>query len=162
MPQVHSKWVVLAKLKKTVLAVGQWWRTPLIPVLGRQRQADFWVQGQPGLQSEFQDSQGYTGKPCLEKNQKDKKENSVRREHRTLLYTYLSIIYNMASINVSEMQSMLMLCPYSLTQNNLGPTNSRHGVWSKKTLFFIYYIFMVQPHRRLHTSIFNKQTNIKV
>ena len=23
----------------------QWWRTPLIPVLGRQRQTDFWVQG---------------------------------------------------------------------------------------------------------------------
>jgi hypothetical protein len=42
-----------------------WWRTPLIPALGRQRQADFWVQGQPGLQSEFQDSQGYTEKPCL-------------------------------------------------------------------------------------------------
>jgi hypothetical protein len=44
-----------------------WWRTPLIPALGRQRQADFWVWGQPGLQSEFQDSQGYTEKPCLEK-----------------------------------------------------------------------------------------------
>ena len=44
-----------------------WWRTPLIPALGRQRQADFWVRGQPGLQSEFQDSQGYTEKPCLEK-----------------------------------------------------------------------------------------------
>jgi hypothetical protein len=42
-----------------------WWRTPLIPALGRQRQADFWVRGQPGSQSEFQDSQGYTGKPCL-------------------------------------------------------------------------------------------------
>jgi hypothetical protein len=28
---------------------------------------DFWVWGQPGLQSEFQDSQGYTEKPCLEK-----------------------------------------------------------------------------------------------
>jgi hypothetical protein len=38
----------------------------LIPALGRQRQADFWVRGQPGLQSEFQDSQGYTEKPCLE------------------------------------------------------------------------------------------------
>jgi hypothetical protein len=24
------------------------------------------VRGQPGLQSEFQDSQGYTEKPCLE------------------------------------------------------------------------------------------------
>jgi hypothetical protein len=44
-----------------------WWRTPLIPALGRQRQADFWVRGQPGLQSELQDSQGYTEKPCLEK-----------------------------------------------------------------------------------------------
>jgi hypothetical protein len=32
---------------------------PLIPALGRQRQADLWVQGQSGLQSEFQDSQGY-------------------------------------------------------------------------------------------------------
>ena len=41
----------------------QWWRTPLVPALGRQRQADFLVPGQPGLQSEFQDSQGYTEKP---------------------------------------------------------------------------------------------------
>jgi hypothetical protein len=40
---------------------------PLIPALGRQRQADFCVRGQPGLQSEFQDSQGYTEKPCLKK-----------------------------------------------------------------------------------------------
>jgi hypothetical protein len=30
------------------------------------------VQGQPGLQSEFQDSQGYTEKPCLEKPKKKK------------------------------------------------------------------------------------------
>jgi hypothetical protein len=46
---------------------GQWWHMPLIPALVRQRQADFWVRGQPGLQSEFQDSQGYTEKPCLKK-----------------------------------------------------------------------------------------------
>jgi hypothetical protein len=37
------------------------------PTLGRQRQADFWVWGQPGLQSEFQDSQGYTEKPFFKK-----------------------------------------------------------------------------------------------
>jgi hypothetical protein len=30
--------------------------------------------GQPGLQSEFQDSQGYTEKPCLEKTKKEKKK----------------------------------------------------------------------------------------
>jgi hypothetical protein len=41
---------------------------PLIPALGGQRQADFWVWGQPGLQSEFQDSQDYMEKPCLEKH----------------------------------------------------------------------------------------------
>jgi hypothetical protein len=40
---------------------------PLTLALGRQRQADFWVRGQPGLQSELQDGQGYTEKPCLEK-----------------------------------------------------------------------------------------------
>jgi hypothetical protein len=39
-----------------------WWYTPLIQPLGRQRQANFRVQGQPGLQSEFQDSQDYTEK----------------------------------------------------------------------------------------------------
>jgi hypothetical protein len=47
---------------------------PLIPALGRQRQVDFPVRGQPGLQSEFQDSQGYTEKPCLRK-QKQKQKN---------------------------------------------------------------------------------------
>jgi hypothetical protein len=54
--------------KKKVSRV--WWRTPLIPAFRRQRQADFWVRGQPGLQSEFQDSQGYTEKSCLGKTKK--------------------------------------------------------------------------------------------
>jgi hypothetical protein len=31
-----------------------------------ESEVDFWVRGQHGLQSEFQDSQGYTEKPCLE------------------------------------------------------------------------------------------------
>jgi hypothetical protein len=38
--------------------------TPLIPALRRWRQADLWARGQPGLQSKFQNSQGYTEKPC--------------------------------------------------------------------------------------------------
>ena len=46
----------------------------LIPALRRQRQADFWVQGQPGLQSEFQDSQSYKQKPCLKTNKQTNKQ----------------------------------------------------------------------------------------
>jgi hypothetical protein len=44
-----------------------YWLVHIIPALERQRQANFCVPGQPGLQSEFQDSQGYTEKPCLKK-----------------------------------------------------------------------------------------------
>jgi hypothetical protein len=61
---------------KSITLAGQWWRMPLIPALGRQWQEDFWAGGQPGLQSEFQDSQGYTEKPCLE--QTDKQTNKDR------------------------------------------------------------------------------------
>jgi hypothetical protein len=60
---------------KEISCTGQWWRLPLVLALGRQRQADFWVPGQLGLQSEFQDSQDYTEKPCLEKWKRKKKEN---------------------------------------------------------------------------------------
>jgi hypothetical protein len=64
------------KLQKLTSWAGWCWYTPLIPELGRQRQEDFWVQGQPGLQSEFQDSQGYTEKPCLkDKTNKQTKPN---------------------------------------------------------------------------------------
>ena len=36
-------------LLKHVIEAGQWWRMPLILALGRQRQADLCVQGQPDL-----------------------------------------------------------------------------------------------------------------
>jgi hypothetical protein len=52
-----------------------WLRTPLIPALGRQRQVDFWVRGQPGLQSEFQDSQGY--RETLSRKTKKKKKRGI-------------------------------------------------------------------------------------
>jgi hypothetical protein len=65
--------VVRVKMKEPT---RRWWRTPLIPALRRQRQVDFWVRSQPGLQSEFQDSQGYTEKPCLEKPKTNKNERT--------------------------------------------------------------------------------------
>jgi hypothetical protein len=69
-------------------------RPPLIPALRRQRQADFWVD-QPGLQSEFQNSQGYTEKPCLEKP-KPKTELSIEEEFLLIKSSfYLTIILKM-------------------------------------------------------------------
>jgi hypothetical protein len=45
----------------------------------------FLSQGQPGLQSEFQDSQGCTEKPCLEKQNKTSKKESQKGNQRFLL-----------------------------------------------------------------------------
>ena len=49
-------WILCVRNVRTQRA---WWCMPLIPALRRQRQLDFWVLCQPGLHSEFQDSQGY-------------------------------------------------------------------------------------------------------
>jgi hypothetical protein len=68
------------------LLTGQWWHIPLIPALGRQRQVDFWVWGQPGLQSEFQDSQGYREKPCLQKTSKHHVKNLSTLWSKLLLW----------------------------------------------------------------------------
>jgi hypothetical protein len=67
-------------LIKDTKKAGQWWHMSLISALGRQRQVDFWVQGHPGLQSEFQDSQGYTAKPCLRRKKKKKNRNKVTKK----------------------------------------------------------------------------------
>lgn len=56
-----------------------WWLTPLMPALGKQRQADFLVQTQPGLQREFQDSQGYIEKHCPRgKKEEEEKERKIK------------------------------------------------------------------------------------
>jgi hypothetical protein len=59
-----------------------------IPEIGRQRQVNSWVRGQPGLQSEFQDSQGYTEKPCLKKTKtKTKTKKTQTNKQKVLLRT---------------------------------------------------------------------------
>jgi hypothetical protein len=63
--------------------------TPTIPALGRQRQrqVDFWVRGQPGLQSEFQGSQSYTEKPCLKKPKQTNKQTNKQKNNSTSINT---------------------------------------------------------------------------
>ena len=68
--------MILFCLSKERLLTGPGRRMPLIPALERQRQVEFCVRGQPGLRGEFQDSQGYTAKPCLKKPKKIKNKNN--------------------------------------------------------------------------------------
>jgi hypothetical protein len=63
---------------------------------------DFGVQGHPGLQSEFQDSQGYTEKPCLEKQNKTKQQQQQQHYH-SKLYCYLDMILDkILNVNKSK------------------------------------------------------------
>ena len=55
---------------------------PLIPARVRQRKADFWVQGHPGLQSEFDDSLGYTEKPYLETKQNKEQQKKQQQQQQ--------------------------------------------------------------------------------
>jgi hypothetical protein len=57
----------------TPCAYPRCWCTPLIPTYGRQRQVDLLVLGQPGVQSEFQASHGYTEK--YSKGKKEERKN---------------------------------------------------------------------------------------
>jgi hypothetical protein len=68
----------------------RWWHTPLMPALGRQRQADFLVRGQPGLQSECQYSQGYTEKPCLKTNKQTNKQTEKIKGMQLHYSVYIS------------------------------------------------------------------------
>ena len=57
-----------------------------------------WVPGQPGLKSEFQDSHGYTEKPCLQKTKQNKtKQNKTRnkqqKENKKIANLLFSVIY---------------------------------------------------------------------
>jgi hypothetical protein len=95
-----------------------WWLTTLIPALGRQRPTDFWVRGQPGLQSEFQDSQGYTEKPCLKK----------QKQNKTKKNGYLKILM-LLQIRISTSYSDILLLDISRYLSHHTGENYPHHTW---------------------------------
>jgi hypothetical protein len=91
---------------------------PLIPALRRQRQADFWVLGQPGLQSEFQDSQGYTEKPFLGKKLKQNKTKQIYASPKLICWIY---------IPSSKLEKLPFLLKPGIRDNFI--------IWHTKTLY---------------------------
>jgi hypothetical protein len=58
----------------------QWWRTHAFNPSTREAGAGRFLSLRPaGLQSEFQDSQGYKEKPCLEKKRREEKRREEKR-----------------------------------------------------------------------------------
>lgn len=70
-----------------------WWHMTLIPGFRGQSQVISEVQGQPDLQSEFQNSQGcYIEKTCLGKK-KERKKNKDRERERKRKYEKKAILF---------------------------------------------------------------------
>jgi hypothetical protein len=128
------------KGKKKKKPSWAWWHTPLIPALGRQRQADSWVRGQPGLQSEFQDSQGYREKPCFKKKKKKKENKRINqvpqiRFHRKTQYA----TWRAQLPREDKLSSFWGIAWFQLNRNFTGIFGeiSRQGDgWAQKTVHF--------------------------
>ena len=81
-----------------------------------KRQADFWVQGQPGLQSDFQDSQGYTGRYFPEKqtnkqtkkNKKQKQNNNKNNNNKTTQLFKMRISVFFFSGKCMELENIIL------------------------------------------------------
>jgi hypothetical protein len=80
---------------------------------------DFWVWGQPGLQSEFQDSQGYTEKPYLKQTNKQN-------------YWSRAICFPVTEMHISFSFPQKLLPPATLCLQS--QEDSHAGVWFLSTL----------------------------
>jgi hypothetical protein len=67
------------------------------------------VRGQTGLQSEFQDSQGYTEKPCLEKQNKNKQTNKPKpKQNKTKDKPTKKSEYSLLIFQILEPQTSIL------------------------------------------------------
>jgi hypothetical protein len=131
---------------------------PLIPALGTQRQADFWVPGQPGLQSELQDSQGYTEKPCLKKNQKKKKKKKKQQQQQQNLEGFLPCK------SCDNRQVLLCLVPLSIFMRTYSFCTLKNFSLVLTSMWKIsdYYIKMVLHEEDLSMALLVKGSSSNV
>ena len=75
----------------------------LIPAFRRERQVDFWVQGQPGLQNEFLDSQGYSEKPSLKQTNKQERKQQPHSGSSFPFYLEMTWVNSHEGHHVSDL-----------------------------------------------------------
>jgi hypothetical protein len=78
-------WEEKKKAVKTICS-WVWWRTPLIPALGRQRQADFWVWGQPVYKVSSRTARAIQRNPVS----KNKQTNKTKQQQKLLVLASMS------------------------------------------------------------------------
>lgn len=79
----------------------RWWRTPLITW---ETEAEDLCEFEPGLHSEFQDSQGYIDYPCLEKQNKDPLQN--QNPQKNIEYPPECVIWSVPKCDSSPQASL--------------------------------------------------------
>jgi hypothetical protein len=118
------------------------WCTPWIPALGRHRQADLWLQDQPGLQIEFQESQYYTEKPCLASKQTNNKNNQNPLGQHPAQSNPLSFFLNFSDF-LHQWQCAFMCALIRESHENLTQKWKRKlgnmCKWIGKNIYHIYY-----------------------
>ena len=80
------------------------------------------IQGQPGLQSKFQDNQGYTEKPCLEK---PRENNAVQKESTDTKVWFLKDFSKMRTGKIDQWEKCLSCKHEELSSDPQCPCKSQ-------------------------------------
>jgi hypothetical protein len=82
---------------------------------------------QPGLQSEFQDSQGYTEKPCLEKpkKKKKKKRKTVVLQYNSHIIQFIQLKHSMGVHRAVQIFQCILDSPKRDSRGQQGDSGSK-------------------------------------
>jgi hypothetical protein len=137
---------IITFFKKRKLKSGRWWCTPLVPAHKRQKQEDLWVQGQPGLWNDFQDSQGYTEKSYLKKS-KEKWKVRAKSSGTPLIPAFRS----QGQESLCKLKACMV---YKQAPGHSGLHSKTLGHSSARTL--THALAHTHTHTHTHTQIKNK------
>jgi hypothetical protein len=163
--------------RKKKLKAGQWWHMPLIPALGRQRQADFWVLGRPGLQVNSRTVRASQGNPVSKKKNKKQKTETKKQTQKTKRTPQFKsagwcwhmplipllrraeaggslwvqgLVYKMSSRTTKAIQRNLLLKKTKRKKQNKANKQTKNPTWFKRADSSIFRLSSEQQHSYLN------------